>query len=346
MSYGVVYGLYDPRTDALRYIGQTTKTLKQRLWGHVCGHNLARSLYSARWLAQLRQLGLDPHIWPLAEAGSRKELNVLEMKFIAEARLRGERLTNITDGGEGHSTPHSVETRAKIAAAHKGRPKSVETRAKLSVKAKGRKLSEEAKRKLSLAFTGKIISEETKVKLRGQKRTEETKCKIRAKQLGHLVSQATRDKIANTKRGVPSGRKGVKQSPEALLKNRLSHLGLRPTPEARARLSASLTGLMVGPNHPQYLHTLDTNLILRRLRDGLSRKEVAKELGINVRLISRRLMQAERAGLATPKSTLGKLIPTSTIRQKLAEGKTKIQIARELGVSKAFVYLRLRQEVA
>lgn len=33
--YGIIYGLYDPMTDILRYVGQTVRTLKARLASHT-----------------------------------------------------------------------------------------------------------------------------------------------------------------------------------------------------------------------------------------------------------------------------------------------------------------------
>jgi len=36
MPYGQIYGLYDPRDEALRYVGQTTRSLKKRLQEHDC----------------------------------------------------------------------------------------------------------------------------------------------------------------------------------------------------------------------------------------------------------------------------------------------------------------------
>lgn len=47
MVYGVVYGLYDPRTDELRYIGQTVRPLKVRMYSHL---KSSSDTHSARWI--------------------------------------------------------------------------------------------------------------------------------------------------------------------------------------------------------------------------------------------------------------------------------------------------------
>lgn len=84
---------------------------------------------------------------------------------------------------------HSLETRLKIANAHKFT--SVETRAKLSEASKGNKgrgkgnpFTPEHRANLSRACTGRKLSEETKRKLSGIKKgiplSEETKAKLRA----------------------------------------------------------------------------------------------------------------------------------------------------------------------
>jgi len=60
MPYGVVYGLYDPRTMELRYVGQTTSSLVVRVRGHMCGANLRANRHASHWLSQLKDNGLRP----------------------------------------------------------------------------------------------------------------------------------------------------------------------------------------------------------------------------------------------------------------------------------------------
>ena len=137
MLYGYVYGLYDPQTNELRYIGQTTMLLWRRLACHLSPSVLARPSHRTHWLQGLLDRSLRPTIKPLAEATSKEELDCLEVQHIAAARERGERLVNLEPGG---NTP-SLEHRAKLAALKRGVPRTAETKAKISASKKGRKLS-------------------------------------------------------------------------------------------------------------------------------------------------------------------------------------------------------------
>lgn len=61
---GTVYVLADPRGDTVRYVGQTTRTLGQRLSGHLS----SRGVPVADWVAELRTLGLRPVARPIIES--------------------------------------------------------------------------------------------------------------------------------------------------------------------------------------------------------------------------------------------------------------------------------------
>jgi hypothetical protein len=186
MAYGWIYALYDPRNGELRYIGQTTLGLKERLWTHLTPKNLATfTRHSVRWLAQLRRLGLKPRIEQVAEAISREELDAFEVRFIAEARARGDRLTNHTEGGRGqkgrrHSEAYKLymstlmagrntntpEHMAKLAEMKRGVPRSEETKASISKTKrgqpstfKGHQHTPEAKAKISESRTGQLLKD-------------------------------------------------------------------------------------------------------------------------------------------------------------------------------------------
>jgi hypothetical protein len=95
-----------------------------------------------------------------------------EIQHIAQLRAEGYALSNYTDGGEGnYGGKASEEKRKKLSDAAKRRPclvaghiKSVEERAKLSAALKGRKFSLEWRRKMSVAAKARAergISPET-----------------------------------------------------------------------------------------------------------------------------------------------------------------------------------------
>ena len=104
--YGSIYGLHDPRTGELRYIGQTTVSLKERLWAHLSPSSRRKAYYSARWIDSLVRDGVKPEIRLLAEAGSNEDLDRLEIKYIAAARSRKGKLV----GAVHHQYRHDIST--------------------------------------------------------------------------------------------------------------------------------------------------------------------------------------------------------------------------------------------
>jgi DNA-binding NarL/FixJ family response regulator len=139
----IVYGLYDPVSNNLRYIGQTTRGLEARLSSHQAPSNLKRNTHCARWLSKLRKADLRPTARILdASASSQEELDVLETQWIERERAGGARLVNMCVGGRGGPKrvgfKHSEETKAKIAAAQTGHTLSAHSRAKMSAKKRGR----------------------------------------------------------------------------------------------------------------------------------------------------------------------------------------------------------------
>jgi hypothetical protein len=80
----------------------------------------------------------------------------VETMIIDLLRKRGDRLCNLTDGGDGvrgyKPTPETIE---KVASKLRGKKLSAEHRAKMSAAHAGRKFSEATRRKISEALTGK-----------------------------------------------------------------------------------------------------------------------------------------------------------------------------------------------
>lgn len=56
----VVYGLYDPRTGELRYIGKTVQGARRRVNGHLCDSIRHGDTHVARWLRVLGHDGIRP----------------------------------------------------------------------------------------------------------------------------------------------------------------------------------------------------------------------------------------------------------------------------------------------
>ncbi|WP_371745812.1 NUMOD3 domain-containing DNA-binding protein [Myxococcus sp. CA033] len=224
VSRFVVYGLTDPITSEVRYIGKSSNGLRRPM-----AHGRPSSLASdrtrkANWIRGLRSLGLDYGIRVLEEVAERDLLCSVECFWIAQARGLGWRLTNLTDGGDGMS-------------GHSWTPAS---RAKLSRSMKGRKLTQEHVAKLRFANTGRRHSDATREKLReaskGRTLSAETRAKMSLARTGKTrspFSQEWRAKIAASLRG-------RRQSPAHVAAAAAGRTGSTRSPETRARISTGI----------------------------------------------------------------------------------------------------------
>jgi hypothetical protein len=94
--FGIVYGLRDPRTGALKYVGMTRLRLQDRLRCHMSKANTKSRNRAAGWLRGLLAEGLQPVAEVLAVAANRDELLYLERLHISRARHEGHPLVNTT----------------------------------------------------------------------------------------------------------------------------------------------------------------------------------------------------------------------------------------------------------
>ncbi len=145
----VVYGLVDPRNNAIRYVGRTI-TMAKRLRQHVIDSKLRKTRVQC-WISSLVKLGLTPH-YTILESGfsAYVDSGISECNWIAKLKAQGIRLTNSTDGGDGTRgmtrkflasigkdreiwVPHAV--RLKISATLKGHPGSCPPQSRLAISA-------------------------------------------------------------------------------------------------------------------------------------------------------------------------------------------------------------------
>ena len=213
-----IYGLYDPRTYRIRYIGKTVR-IKGRFSYHL---NDRRNTHKGRWISSLSKIGMEP-IMRVIEVIENDDDTIWpwrERYWISRAKECGESLTNLDDGGNSGfkkspesvekmrqskiGTKHSDASKAKRSEAMKGRIVSEETRRKISesnkiakaayfsihvpkcrmpkVPKERKPISEETRQKMRLAKLGKKQSpaaiEASHAPLRGLKRSEETKRKM------------------------------------------------------------------------------------------------------------------------------------------------------------------------
>lgn len=116
-----IYGLIDPRTNELRYVGKTID-IADRMSRHIRKAKAGCVRHCRRWIAGLLESGLVPEIAVLEISLSHLASDA-EKFWIASMRLAGCRLTNLTDGGDGQSIGYraSPESRLKQSIAEKAR---------------------------------------------------------------------------------------------------------------------------------------------------------------------------------------------------------------------------------
>lgn len=214
-----IYGLKDPITKELRYVGQTTKeSTNYRFKGHI---NEKKNTRKNQWIRSLKNKNTLPVIFIIDECYSLDELNRLEIFWIGYFKSIGCRLTNVTIGGDGaKGVKQSAETIAKRVAKQVGTKRTEECKKRMSELFKNRdesfkkKMSEIAKKrskdyynkfkqsslnacKIRSEEEKKILSDKRKATLlkNGYKVTDETKKKLSEAQKGRVVSEETKERI-------------------------------------------------------------------------------------------------------------------------------------------------------
>lgn len=120
VTNNLIYGLFHPITGELRYIGQSTRGLKQtKVYTRPYFANKKR--YVASWIKSLNKQGLIPEIYIIEDNIKNKEtLNELEIFYISYFKMIGCNLTNLAEGGHGNSGyKMSDEAKIKISEATK-----------------------------------------------------------------------------------------------------------------------------------------------------------------------------------------------------------------------------------
>jgi NUMOD3 motif len=216
---GFIYGLVDPRTDEVRYIGKSMicpwgryrKHLFEALSENKAGHK-------CNWIRHLDGIGLRPKLLIIEQEVEEDEINDRERWWVLFGRSCGWDLTNGTTGGEG-SVRWSSDSKENLRQALRGRQfseahiealrkastgrrHSPETIAKIVAKNKGRKLSPEHREAFSQYWTGKTHSDEHRRKVseakKGTKLSAEARQKISDAAKNRVVSDETKAKIAQS----------------------------------------------------------------------------------------------------------------------------------------------------
>lgn len=124
----VIYGLSDPLTGELRYVGKTVKSLRHRLKSHLVAVRRGESKHHAgNWLRKLIDDGVQPEIFEIELVPVGGDWVEAESHWIALMRALGCRLTNMAAGGQGavgYKAP--PEHREKLRKAHLGQQRTPE----------------------------------------------------------------------------------------------------------------------------------------------------------------------------------------------------------------------------
>lgn len=96
----LIYGLIDPITKELRYIGKSCSGMK-RPNDHMKKSELGRNTHKIHWINSVLAQDKQPEIIVLEEHSTKEELNESEQFWIAYYKGLGVNLTNATAGGEG-----------------------------------------------------------------------------------------------------------------------------------------------------------------------------------------------------------------------------------------------------
>lgn len=205
----IVYGLASSQDGKIRYVGQTSKSVRERWRGHTKEkHNTHKN----RWVQSVLSSGHKIITFVLEQDAVWSET---EIRLIAWYRKHGADLTNSTDGGDGVLNP-SKEVRAKISAAIKGNVViTPEQRAKMVAGLRAREFSAEHK-----AINAAVC--------RARNATAEQRAAVSRAKKGRPLSAEHRKKNGDARRG-------TKRSEDAKRKTSDSVKKSWATPERRAK---------------------------------------------------------------------------------------------------------------
>lgn len=162
-----VYGLSDPRTNAIRYVGVTKCGLKVRYDDHirVARHGkrgVPDRTHRSFWIRSLLAVGLRPSLIPLEDTEDRSR----EQWWIRHLRSLGSDLVNATNGGEGSGYQLTPEHVSKIVATKTGmkyRPMDPEKRKNMA--RSGRTVSQSTRDKIRAALKGRPVPDDRRKKI-------------------------------------------------------------------------------------------------------------------------------------------------------------------------------------
>lgn len=250
----IIYGLIDPRTLLVRYVGKSESGMS-RPRSH---RGLARTgRHCASWIRALIAAGFSYDIAVLEELPSRDVLEESERWWIAFGRASGWPLTNLTDGGGGCAGyKHSEQTKKRIGEA---------SRRHLAAK------RPEVRAKMRERYTPEVRAAYAD-RMRGDKNPAK-RSEARAKM-----------SLAQRRRWSDDARKNHHNTrPEHKARLRAAILGdLNPakSPAVRAKIKAAAAPRRRDEHNEE---------IVRAHREGWSMRRIAREFGVSEWLVKERV---------------------------------------------------------
>jgi DNA-binding XRE family transcriptional regulator len=286
-----IYGLIDPRTGLLRYVGKTQRPAR-RLASHIAYSRKGHHTHACRWIRCLLREGLKPvmQLIEVCEGNGCPQ----EIFHIRLARADGCKLTNATGGGEGTGGAlYPPERRQAMSERSKAMWKQPGMRERLVAAWKGKEHSAESRAKMSAVR-------------KGVPKPEDWKQRVRATLAGRNTAPIESRRAAAQKR---KSRGDVFFSPETQRKAveaaRAATLGKKRPAEYCARMSA----MMKGRPSPLRNRKQSTTVVAKRVAAFQSRPDY-KEL----------LHKFQQAGIrASSESRRGKPLSEET-KRKIAHG--------------------------
>ena len=107
-SDNIIYGLVDPITDKVMYVGKSEQGI-ERPKQHNKPSSLKTKSKKNNWIKSLIKMGLIPKIVIIEDCKFKEILNDKEVYWIAFYRKINKKLTNMTDGGSGGNTGKSYK---------------------------------------------------------------------------------------------------------------------------------------------------------------------------------------------------------------------------------------------
>lgn len=236
MSPFLIYGLVDPRTNEVRYIGKSASGL-ERPKQHTMPSFLRNvRTHKANWVRSLLALGLEPSIVVLEDVGCKQDAADVECFWIAQARGLGWPLTNLTKGGDGVVLwARTPEHNAKIGNALRGRKQPAPVVAKMAAASKQRAQTPEGidhVRRAAAALWGRP-AERSAASERTKAAWDDPEKRSR------MLAKRPKTHTEMHKRRIGDASKKSWQDPEYRAKVLAARTGKKLSPEHRAKLSAA-----------------------------------------------------------------------------------------------------------